>query len=414
MQSQRFTAEIKCKGHASLTADAGRALKVELRDEWKNDSSAIGYRAECDYSQLRSLRGRVLVTIRCDTIEESLEATISPDFVYGSSLVFRKSQLLSRCFAFATTKAAGELSSELRSRMKTPDAFISLTISERGSHLEDSAALYIVALPIGNHADLAPRAVEVLRGADIILAEDTRVALRTLSWYGISTPVRSCHDHTETSRAEELLSWLKVGKRVAFVSDAGTPSIADPGFRLVCAAARAGRFVTAVPGPTACIAALVVSALAPTSFRFAGFPPRKPGARREFIDRVSDDPGTTIIYEAPHRLLDLLADCARIMPERSMAICNDLTKETEQTSRGSARELYNKMAAEAAISGEFVIVVGPSPHQATMSNLQIMRVVASLLHEQCTPSQIAKSLARAGLASRNEVYAMIRHLQPMD
>lgn len=414
MQSQRLRTEIKCNGHASLTADAGRSLKLHLMNEWKNDSSAIGYRAECDHAQLRSLRGRVLLTIRCDAIEESLEATISPDFVYGQSLIFRKSNLVSRCFAFASSKAAAELSSGLRSRMKKPNARISLTISESGSHREDSSGLYVVALPIGNHSDLSPRAVEVLRGADIILAEDTRVTLRTLSWHDVSTPVRSCHDHSESSRAEELLTWLQDGKRVAFVSDAGTPSIADPGFRLVRAAAQAGRFVTAVPGPTACIAALVISALAPSPFRFAGFPPRKPGARQEFIDSVAAESDTTIMYEAPHRLLSLLADCARIMPERSMAICNDLTKETERTSRGTAAELYSKMSAEATVSGEFVIVVGPSRNEATMSNLQTMRVVASLLGEQCTPSQIAKALAGAGVASRNEVYAIIRHLQSID
>jgi 16S rRNA (cytidine1402-2'-O)-methyltransferase len=197
-----------------------------------------------------------------------------------------------------------------------------------------SGTLSVVALPIGNLGDMTFRAVDVLRTADLIAAEDTRHLLKLRRAYDITTPALSYHDFNEQARAHELVGLLLEGKHVALVSDAGTPLVSDPGYRVVRAAIDAGVRVSSVPGPNAAVAALVASGLPPTQFRFVGFPPRTSARRRVFFANLERDPATLVLYEAPHRLLATLRDALAVLGDRASCVARNITKATESFERG--------------------------------------------------------------------------------
>jgi 16S rRNA (cytidine1402-2'-O)-methyltransferase len=217
--------------------------------------------------------------------------------------------------------------------------------------------LSIVATPIGNLEDITLRALRVLRGADLIAAEDTRHTAKLLSHYEIHTPTTSFHEHNERTRLPGLLRRLADGQKIALVSDAGTPGISDPGYRLVDAAREAGVAVEVVPGPSAVIAALVTSGLPTDSFTFLGFPPIRSKARIEWLQMVVDSSRTTVFFESPHRIRATLTELAALAPTRLVAIARELTKIHET--------LVIKPSAEAIASlpelpkGEFTLVIAP-------------------------------------------------------
>src|SRR5918992_1232222 len=198
-----------------------------------------------------------------------------------------------------------------------------------------SGTLSVVALPIGNLADMTYRAVEVLRSVDMIAAEDTRHLGKLRRAYDITTPALSYHDFNEQSRAQQLLDLLQEGKNVALVSDAGTPLVSDPGYRVVRAAIEAGVMVSSVPGACAAVTALVASGLPPTQFRFVGFPPRTTARRRSFFADLAADPATLVLYEAPHRLVACLTDAQAALGDREACVARNVTKSTESYARGS-------------------------------------------------------------------------------
>jgi 16S rRNA (cytidine1402-2'-O)-methyltransferase len=220
----------------------------------------------------------------------------------------------------------------------------------------------VVATPIGNLGDLAPRAREALEQADLVACEDTRHTGLLLSRLDIrARRLLSYHEHNERARLPALLEALSRGETVALVSDAGTPLLSDPGFVLVRAAAAQGATVEALPGPSALLAALVVSGLPPLPFTFAGFPPPKPGKRRGFFTRLAALAHTVVFYESPHRLGKSLADAAAAFGlERSAVVARELTKLHEEVRRGTLGELAEGYAGE-AVRGELVVVVGPPP-----------------------------------------------------
>lgn len=215
--------------------------------------------------------------------------------------------------------------------------------------------LTLVATPIGNLGDLSRRAAETLQEADLIASEDTRKTGNLLNHLGIKKPQISLHEHNEDRAAERVLKELREGRRVALVSEAGTPGISDPGFRLVRACIKENLEVTMAPGPTALVPALVLSGLPVHSFTFRGFPPRKPGPRKRFLETDLHAPHTLIYYESPHRLRALLGDALEVFGDRPAAIANDLTKRFEQVWRGMLSELPG--AIPAALKGEFVLVI---------------------------------------------------------
>jgi 16S rRNA (cytidine1402-2'-O)-methyltransferase len=226
--------------------------------------------------------------------------------------------------------------------------------------LPAAGTLYVVATPIGNLADLSPRAAATLKSCDLIAAEDTRHTGVLLKHFQISTPQLSLHDHNEGTRAVEIIALLREGKSVALVSDAGTPAISDPGFELVRAVAATGMTVVAIPGPCAAIAALSIGALPTDRFCFEGFLPARGAARKLRLKSLATEPRTLVIYEAPHRVCETLEDCLTAFGEtRAATVVREATKLHETTYRGSLRELLDKSSTDADFSrGEIVLIVG--------------------------------------------------------
>lgn len=218
--------------------------------------------------------------------------------------------------------------------------------------------LYVVSTPIGNLEDITMRAIRVLREADLIACEDTRQTRKLLDHFGISTAMLSYHEHNELSRASELAARLKAGETIALVSDAGTPLISDPGYRVVAAAIAAGITVTPIPGPSATLTALAASGLAIDSFRFCGFLPPKASQRKKLLDQLKHETCTLIFYEAPHRVLDTLDDITAVLGPREVVIARELTKLHEEFLRGTAAEIHARLAERPVIRGEISLLVG--------------------------------------------------------
>jgi 16S rRNA (cytidine1402-2'-O)-methyltransferase len=222
----------------------------------------------------------------------------------------------------------------------------------------DPGVLVLAATPIGNPRDASARLVEELGGADVLAAEDTRRVRRLLADLEVtrSGPVVSYHEHNEPERTAELVARLRSGERVVLVTDAGMPSVSDPGYRLVRAAAEAGIPVRCVPGPSAVVAALAVSGLPAARFCFEGFPPRGRGERRRMLEALATEPRTMVFFEAPHRLAELLAEAAVAFgADRRGAVCRELTKTWEEVRRGTLEELARWAAA--GVKGEVTVVV---------------------------------------------------------
>jgi 16S rRNA (cytidine1402-2'-O)-methyltransferase len=216
--------------------------------------------------------------------------------------------------------------------------------------------LYLVATPIGNLGDISLRALDILRIVDLVVSEDTRKTGMMLKHFEISKPQLSFFEGNEGKHLPKVMAVLEAGKQVALVTNAGTPGVSDPGFTLVRAALDANIEISAIPGPTALIMALVLSGLPVHSFTFRGFPPRKPGPRKRFMEVDKESPHTLIFYESPHRLLAFLKDALEVYGERPAAIANDLTKKFETVFRGTLPELIQRLSDEKLL-GEYTVVI---------------------------------------------------------
>lgn len=268
--------------------------------------------------------------------------------------------------------------------------------------------LYVVATPIGNLEDITHRALRVLREVDIIACEDTRHTRKLLNHYDIKTKVTSYHDHNERERTVELLQALASGVNVAIVSDAGTPSISDPGFRLVSEAGAQGIAVVALPGPTALIAALVASGLPTDEFFFAGFLPARSGERRARLTKLRDTSATLIFYEAPHRIAATLRDAREILGERLAVVARELTKIHEEMARGRLSELIERFGSGEKARGEIVLLIDRTPIESEVLNAGEVRTVAALVDafeaEGMDHRTALKKAARELGLSRDEAY----------
>lgn len=223
-----------------------------------------------------------------------------------------------------------------------------------------SGALYVVATPIGNLEDMTYRAVRILQEVDLIAAEDTRHSRRLLDHYAIKSQMISYHEHNEAERAEQLVERLRQGESVALISDAGTPAIADPGYRLVRRCRQEGVEVVAVPGPSALVAALSISGLPTDSFAFIGFLPAKAHARRNTLQALADESRTVACYETPHRLQACLNDIVELLgDDRELAIARELTKRHEELFHGTAATANDYFSA-GKVRGELVLLIGPA------------------------------------------------------
>ncbi len=224
---------------------------------------------------------------------------------------------------------------------------------------ELSPGLYVVSTPIGNLRDITLRALDILASADTVCAEDTRVAAKLLSAFGVSARLRPYHDHNGAQARPALLNELLTGARVALMSDAGTPLVSDPGYKLVREAAAKGIPVYSIPGASAPLAALASSGLPTDCFTFAGFPPPRSSARKAFLRDLAGIRGTLIFFEGPSRLAASLADMAEVLGVREAAVARELTKKFEETRRGTLQELAAYYAEAGPPRGEIVVLVGP-------------------------------------------------------
>jgi 16S rRNA (cytidine1402-2'-O)-methyltransferase len=275
--------------------------------------------------------------------------------------------------------------------------------------LQAFGSLYVVASSIGNPADLSPRAVETLRNVDIVLAEDTRTARELLSSHGIGRRTRSCFDANEAERAAEACELLRAGKNVALLSEAGTPGVSDPGYRVVRAAVELGARVVPVPGPSALLAALVASGLPTDSFFFAGFPPRKSGARRLLLERLRPLPATLIFYESPHRVGTTLAEAAAVLGEgRPACLARELTKTHEELVRGTLGELARRYA-EIRPLGEVTLLVGGASDggQVADDEATLAARAKGLLATGMSARDVADTLAAESQHPRREIYQLV-------
>jgi 16S rRNA (cytidine1402-2'-O)-methyltransferase len=263
--------------------------------------------------------------------------------------------------------------------------------------------LYIVATPIGNLEDLTFRALRILREVDLVAAEDTRHSRKLFHHYGIKTPLTSYYEHNEVLKADRILQVLHEGKSVALISDAGTPGIADPGFRLVSRCREEGISTVAVPGPSAVIAALSVSGLPVDRFVFEGFLPAKTHARRQVLQRLRGEERTAIFYEAPHRLLAALGDIeAELGEDRVVAVARELTKLHEEFFLGTVAEASGHFGKE-PVKGEIVLMVAPAaPEKPTGSVKEALRRWRS--ETDLPMREIVKQVAKEFGLPGSEVY----------
>jgi 16S rRNA (cytidine1402-2'-O)-methyltransferase len=268
-----------------------------------------------------------------------------------------------------------------------------------------AAKLFIVATPIGNLADLSARALETLRTVDAICAEDTRRTGQLLSHFGIGTPLLALHEHNEDAMAERIVARLQSGQSLALVSDAGTPLVSDPGYRLVKAARAAGVAVSPVPGACAAIAALSVAGLPSDRFAFEGFLPSKSSARRERLSKLAGEPRTLVFYESSHRIAESLADLVQALgPERPATVARELTKLFETVLDGTLAEVLARVQADDnQRKGEFVVMVQGAGEDESAQLAEGRRVYA-LLNAHLPPSTAAKLAAEITGAPRKALY----------
>jgi len=263
--------------------------------------------------------------------------------------------------------------------------------------------LYLVATPIGNLGDITLRALDILKGADVIACEDTRITRRLLSHYGVGTSTTAYHDHNAQTALPRIMKRLQKGEIVALVSDAGTPLVSDPGYRLVQAAIDENIPVTTAPGPVAAIAALTLAGLPTDSFLFAGFLPTKRSARRQRLDELSGVPATLIIYESPRRVPTTLIDMADCLGDRPAAIVREITKMYEEVRRGSLGQLAETFAESGPPRGEVVLVVGPPAPQAGADDAQVDTMLSQALSTRSLRDAVDHVVEASG-RQRRDVY----------
>jgi 16S rRNA (cytidine1402-2'-O)-methyltransferase len=273
-----------------------------------------------------------------------------------------------------------------------------------------AGTLYLVATPIGNLEDITLRALRVLREVDLIACEDTRQTRKLLEHYGIHKPTLSYHEHNEAQRSGELLDKLRQGVSVALVSDAGTPLVSDPGYRLVAKAVEGGIPIEPLPGASAILAALTASGLPTDAFRFGGFLPARAGPRRKALARLKDEPATLVFYEAPHRILEALEDIAAVLGARPVVLAREMTKLHQEFLRGTAASLRETLGRRPPLKGEITLLVGwaaAPPSDAT----PLGEAVEAAQRTGLGRMEAVKAVARQRGLSKREVYRALEGLR---
>jgi 16S rRNA (cytidine1402-2'-O)-methyltransferase len=271
--------------------------------------------------------------------------------------------------------------------------------------------LYVVGTPIGNFEDITLRALRTLGEVDLVAAEDTRNTGLLLARHGISRPLTSLHEHNEDRRSSELVAKLNNGAAIALVSDAGTPTLSDPGYRLVREAVAAGIRVVPIPGPSAAIAALSVSGLPTDAFLFLGFPPRKRAKRLAYLRQVAEENRTLIFYESPKRMAALLADMQETLGERQAVLSREMTKTFEEFVRGTLNDIAREVQKRKELKGECTLLVQGMGRHEEVSPEKLREIVArELAREDMGASALSRQIAEQCQVSKKKVYAEILRL----
>jgi 16S rRNA (cytidine1402-2'-O)-methyltransferase len=292
------------------------------------------------------------------------------------------------------------------SELTRPDA------PQRHSARAGGPSLYLVATPIGNLEDITLRAIRVLKEVDVIACEDTRQTQKLLNHYSITTRTISYHEHNEMTRSAELVKTMQGGASVALVTDAGMPGISDPGFRLISLAIRHHLPVVPIPGASAFLAALVASGLPTDSFRFSGFLPAKRGERRATLETIKDSPRTQLFYEAPHRIVEALADVVEVLGSaRHVVIAREVTKLHEEFLRGRAGKVLEVLQARDGVKGEITLLIGKAEEEDTRgekaapARLPIRKRVEQIMTEEQMDEKAAlKKVAKERGIAKSEAY----------
>jgi len=272
--------------------------------------------------------------------------------------------------------------------------------------------LFVVATPLGHLEDLTLRALRVLREVSLVACEDTRRTGTLLRAHALATPMTSYFERNERWKGERVLDALRSGRDVALVSDAGTPGISDPGYRLVRDARAGGLPVVPVPGPSAAIAALSVSGLPTDRFLFVGFLPPRSGARRRALEELARERPTLVLYESPVRVVDCLGDMVELLGDRDAFLCREATKLHEEYVRAPLSVLRALLAARAAVKGEIVLVVGGAPEAAPLAGQDPVALFRSLAAEGRTRREAVKEAARRLGRRAREVYQLVQEAEP--
>jgi len=282
---------------------------------------------------------------------------------------------------------------------------------KRMAEQKKPGTLYVVATPIGNLEDISYRAVRVLKEVGLIACEDTRHTAKLLQHYGIGKPTVSYHEHNEAARAEELVAKLTAGLNIAQVSDAGMPGISDPGYRVIKLAIEHGVPVVPIPGASAVVAALAASGLPTDSFQFLGFLPAKSGQRRTILEMLRNAEHTTIVYEAPHRIVETMEDIVELLgAERPVVLARELTKLHEEFIRGGAGEVLRRIQ-EHAMKGEMTLLIGKGAGQQTAGK-DIAQRLDEIMREQNLDEKAAlKIVAKEQGLSKSEAYRELQRIR---
>lgn len=288
-------------------------------------------------------------------------------------------------------------------------------MNESAHHTRLPPALYVVATPIGNLGDITLRALDILRSADRVAAEDTRVSGQLLAHFNISKPMVSIREHNEREAANKVIAWIAAGEAVAYVSDAGTPAVSDPGARLVTAVRAAGLVVVPIPGASAVTTALSAAGVESGTWLFHGFLPPKAGARRAQLQTLAALPSALVFYEAPHRIEETLTDMATVLDgARAVTLARELTKRFETIVTLLLRDAPAWLAADPNnVRGEFVVIVHPPAAAAAVVDAEAMRVLDVLLAE-LPPTLAARLTSKITGRSKADLYKMTLALKPQD
>ena len=275
-----------------------------------------------------------------------------------------------------------------------------------------AGTLYVVATPLGNLEDLSPRARRVLGEVKLVAAEDTRHSRNLLSYFGISTPLISCHEHNERASVDKIIAGLMGGEDIALISDAGTPLISDPGYRVVRAAHERGIKVVPVPGPSALVCALSAAGLPTDRFVFEGYPPEKPAGRRTYLKTLRPESRTLVFYEAPHRIVGFLEDAVSALgAEREAAVARELTKKFETIKSDTLGGLLDWIRADPdQQKGEFVVIIAGATGTREESPLDVEALLETLL-EELPLKKAAAVAAKISGKGRNELYELGLRMQ---